>query len=79
MTTAGMSGAPLQLKLFNPKTEEYEWLTIGVHVGFEKMTSYATLITDDVYLNFILPMIEKFYNEFGRIKGNKWAERDILD
>jgi len=88
MTTEGMSGAPLQIKLQNAaegKEEEFEWLTIGVHNGFGydkenkgKGVTYATLITDDVFLNFIYPMIDRLTYDFGGSAKRKKTEKDIL-
>ena len=64
-----------------------EWVTIGVHDGHDSKEGKAcgALITDDVYLNFILPVIDRFTHEFGKSKrgdptrakayGKKIAER----
>ena len=45
-----------------------EWVTIGVHNGQDtnKGKACGALITDDVFLNFILPVIDKLSLDFGK-------------
>jgi len=66
MTSPGQSGSPVQLKVKNKKTGKEEWKTIGVHVGNDKGKNYATLISDNVFLDFIVPMIQDLTYEFGK-------------
>ena len=64
--TEGNGGSPLQVKLKNKKDDREEWMTIGVYVGHKDGLNAATLITDDTYFNFIIPMLEKLSTEFGK-------------
>ena len=45
-----------------------EWVTFGVHNGQDsnKGKACGALITDDVFLNFILPVIDKLSFDFGK-------------
>ena len=54
-TSPGQSGSPVQTKVLINGQEE--WKTIGVHVGHDKGKNYATFLSDNVYLDFIIPKI----------------------
>jgi len=45
--------------------------TFGIHVGCDKSLNWATLITDKVYLDFIIPNIKELSDWYGvRVKQN---------
>ena len=40
--------------------------TAGVHIGNLNGLGYGTMITIGVFVDFILPTLNKFYNQFGQ-------------
>jgi len=81
MTTPGDSGAPLQIKI------DGTFRTVAIHVGLDDSKNWATLITDKVYLDFIIPYVNELSDWYGtytardsnKAKKNKIVIDTILE
>ena len=71
MTAAGQSGAPVQVKIDDQKNG-WGWETIAIHVGNDTTDrkNYATLITENMFLDFLLPGIMHLGKLHGQGKKN---------
>ena len=68
VTSQGQSGAPVQVEC---EGEGNGWNTIAIHVGNvpQDRKNYATLITENMFLDFVLPGLLELGDQYG--KGKK--------
>ena len=72
-TSQGQSGSPIQIKndnnyrntniLISMIAVRDTYDTVGVHTGSHLSDKVGTIITNDIFLKFIVPVLEEFYNK----------------
>jgi len=69
VTAQGQSGAPVQVEC---PGEGNGWNTIAIHVGNvpADRKNYATLITENMFLDFVLPGLLELGDQYGKGKKN---------
>jgi len=65
ITTEGQCGAPIQMHYGeNIKTDDV-YTIVGVHVASEDGDNFGTLISKMMFLDYIIPTVVDFQNEYG--------------
>ena len=66
IASKGQSGAPLQIT-----DQEGNFSLIGMHVGEYHGKNYATMLTKNLFLDFLVPTLQELLREFGKYEDQE--------